>query len=168
MKTADYAQTKDEQNEQSYAFAANAILETVDNQGGNTLALTSSNTNKEGQWAVAANIADKLRSHCRVLLIYVTPQGDGEIAVKDGVAKADNPSPEKLGAFLKEKKETADILLLCLPPVRLYAQALEYAKMADKLYLVERTCHSTYGGFEKTLGLLSTYDIHPAGTILYR
>lgn len=170
MRTSGYRQTKEEQNEQSFAFAANAILKESDGEGCITVLLTSSYSQQGEQAVIAEKLAAHLKERRRVLLISVDPQQQKltEISIQDGMAQAGNPSPEKLADFLAGQKESVDIILLNVPPVRLFANALEYAGQADHLYLVEPVRRTVYSEFEKTVGLLESRGLKPSGTILYR
>ena len=71
-------------------------------------------------------------------------------------------------ALLEEKKAQFDAVVLDIPPVMLFSEALEYARTADQLYLLERYRYTLYSHYEKTMALLRDSGLQVSGVIACR
>lgn len=79
-----------------------------------------------------------------------------------------NLSTEAFVELLLKERESADLVLVDMPPVALLSQALEYAKQCDTVLLVEKYAYSKYKEFEKTLCILKEHGLQVCGVVSYK
>jgi hypothetical protein len=79
--------------------------------------------------------------------------------------KLDYIKAEAFDAFLTEQAENYDIILVKLPPIQIFAQALEYAKVCRKVFLTVRYLYSTHKDIDRIMALSQNNQIDICGAI---
>lgn len=75
---------------------------------------------------------------------------------------------ENVESFLNEHKDNYDYVFINVPPVTMAAMAIEYAKLADGLILIERYGCTKYSEYENSLFNLRQHSVDVLGVITYK
>ncbi|MDR1628419.1 MAG: hypothetical protein LBR79_06580 [Oscillospiraceae bacterium] len=159
---------------QSYLYVSNAILDISANREINVIGMASSFTDKKGKDTICENVCENIcKQGNKICLITADidindKNYDLNETAGDGFKKikTQNISVNKLKELV-EKEKNNDLVIINLPPVNIFAQALEYAKICKNILLIEKYCHSKYDEFENTIDILKQNNIAVLGIITY-
>lgn len=160
-----------EKRKQAFGFAAGAIRDRLKEGQPSVIALSSSGTPRRAQGTVTEQLALRLGNEKKCLLVRLDLGGDGQSSgwkTEENQVAGRNIPLEQVRQLLEQKGAEYDVILLDIPPVMLFSDALEYARLADQLYLVERYRFTLYSRYEKTMALLRDAGIPAGGVIACR
>jgi hypothetical protein len=157
---------------QSYLYISNAILDILKGREIKVIGMTSSFTDKKGKDIICENICKNICKKGNKICLITTGidinnknYGLDEAADSDfKKIKTQNISANKLEELINKEKNNA-LVLISLPPVNIFAEALEYAKVCKNILLVEKYCHSKYNEFENAIDILKQSNISALGII---
>lgn len=159
---------------QSYLYISNAILEILNSREIKVIGLTSSFTDKKSKDIICENICKRMcKKDIQICLIdsyidinnknYTLNESKSE-SLK--IIKTKNINVNKLEELIN-KESNNSLVTINLPPINIFAEALEYAKICKNIILIEKYCHSKYSDFENTLDILNQNNISVLGIIPY-
>ncbi len=167
----EYRLSLQEKQEQAFGFIAGAVRERLEKGKPSVIALSSSGTPRRIQSAAAVKLAERLSRQKKCLLVKLELSAEGKSSgwkEEGSCLTGTNVPAEQLKALLEEKKAQFDAVVLDIPPVMWFSEALEYARTADQLYLLERYRYTLYSHYEKTMALLRDSGLQVSGVIACR
>ena len=159
---------------QSYLYISNAILDTLKNREVKVIGITSSFIDKKSKDIICENICKRIcKKDIQICLIdsyidinnknYTLNESRSE-SLK--IIKTQNIKVNKLEELIG-KESNNSLVIINLPPINIFAEALEYAKICKNIILIEKYFHSKYSDFENTLDILNQNNISVLGIIPY-
>lgn len=160
---------------QSVMYAANRIVNLIDENNISVLSISSSINDKNTETYIINDIISqitKLDKKVAFIDISFSKEGTKESNVNssDSLYKKTtaNPETKELNLLIDELKNKYDIVILNVPPINIFANALKYAKICGNVILIERYLYSKHKGFQETLDLLKQNNIDLKGIITYK
>lgn len=157
---------------QSYLYISNAILDTLNRREISVIGITSSFMDKKSKDIICENISSCIcKKDRQVCLInsYIDINNKNYILNESKIEnlkiiKTQNINVNKLEELI-DKESNNYLVMVSLPPINIFAEALEYAKICKNIILIEKYCHSKYSDFENTLYILNQNNISVLGII---
>lgn len=160
---------------QSVMYAANRIVNLTDENNINVLSISSSIKDKNTETNIISDIVSQIiKLDKKVAFIDISFSGEetkeSNIDSSDSLYKKTivNPETKKLSLLIDELKNKYDIVIVNIPPVRIFANALQYAKICGNIILIERYLYSKHKNFQETLDLLKQNNVDIKGIITYK
>ena len=164
------------QSKESFAYTANSIVEIAQQTGKKIFAFSSSHI-CEGQDAIILEIAKYISENIeKIFLLNVSITEDLKPKAIDfiksdieklDIAYASNLSTTQFVDALTDMKDKYEMIFVSIDPLNIFAQALQYAKFCEGIFLLEKKHYTKYSEYEKTLSLLQQHDITSDGVIIY-
>jgi|GEM_PF-6212955 len=168
----NYKLKKNEKKEQAVEFCAGNLTNLTQKENKKIFAVSTSTKNKNIKENVIESLSKTLSEDGKkVLIIKIGVNGEQFCEQKDTlypIINRENIHPSELLELLSVEKDEYDIIFVDIPPVILFAKAVEYAKHCDCVLLVEKYLYSKYMDFEKTLSVLNGQDVLVSGIITYK
>ncbi|MCB5940195.1 hypothetical protein LJB68_01270 [bacterium 210820-DFI.6.52] len=155
--------TREEKLAESRQFAANQILQFYREKGAHCLAVTTSTRLQSEKEQVFLDLGERLESQ-GVRLIQFT---DGKESLAQPIPGVEQIAGlAELKQFLTENVETC--YLLDVPPLSLFANAVEAARLTDGVVFIEKYGSTKHDAFERCLALLKQETVQVCGVVTYR
>ena len=175
MIKSNYSIDKNAKSKQAIMYASNAIIDLLSRIDKNIIAVSSSIKDKESRLHIMCNIAseiaglDKKTALINIDFSNETVEED-EIASKGNLYKRTvaNPSVKEFNLLVDELKNKYDVVIVNVPPIRVFSNALQYTKICENVILIEKYLYTKYKEFEETLDFLKQNYVNVLGIITYR
>lgn len=175
MIKSNYSIDKKAKSKQAIMYASNAIIDLLSRIDKNIIAVSSSIKDKEYRLHIMRNIASEIEGlGKKTALINIdfsnkTVEED-EIDSKGNLYKRTvvNPSVKEFNLLVDELKNKYDVVIVNVPPIRVFSNALQYAKICENIILIEKYLYTRYNEFEETLDLLKQNYVNVLGIITYK
>ena len=158
---------------ESYKYLANRILSICEKEKIKILGLTSTNNKCDFQNQVLENLYEVfLEKDIKVLVVHAVISAEGDMG--ENVESANNRckittlnnfTAKQLSLLLKENASDYDLILVSVPCVLVWSEALEYAKVCKNLILVEKYMYSYYKDYKNLLYELENSEVIPRGVV---
>ena len=155
--------TREEKLAESRQFAANQILQFYREKGARCLAVTTSTRLQSEKEHVFLDLGERLESQ-GIRLIQFT---DGKESLALSVPGVEQIADlEDLKQLLTANAQTR--YLLDVPPLSLFANAVEAARLTDGVVFIEKYGSTKHDVFERCLALLEQEAVQVCGVVTYR
>lgn len=81
------------------------------------------------------------------------------------ITTLNNFTAKQLSSLIKENESDYDLILVSVPCVLVWSEALEYAKVCKNLILVEKYMYSYYKDYKNLLYELENSEVIPRGVV---
>lgn len=167
-----YTLSASDLQQQAFQYVVNRLLEFIDRDHKKIFAFSTSNSYKAQKDNITKALAElSQQKGKRVLYVQCDQLSSGTDSImlntEQGVDVLQEPTVETLKLFLHENRSLYDMIILNLSPILYAAQASEYAKLSDGVFLLERYVYSQYSNYENTLLALKQQSISILGVIPY-
>ena len=163
----NYKLNKKQKLEQSYIYVANTIYNVMNDKGSKIVCFTSSLSNKLDKYLILKNVHGKMLNNGKNVLFINTDE-----CVKDNsdvnFMNINDCSKKILQDVLNDNKDKYDMIMVNAAPVRLFANAVEYAKLCDSTIIMERYLYSRYSDYESTILKLNQNNVKISGVVTYK
>ena len=153
---------------ESVKYIANSLIELSKNDSGNVIGISSSRAEMVSRGKICENICCEISN--KVENTAFINIGSGEPGKTNNklkeICKKDMPISELQEIINKEKKDR-DIVIVNIPSIVYTADGVEYAKLCDRVVLLEKYMYSTYKDYEEALIRLKAHGVKIDGVIAY-
>lgn len=170
MSHPTYTISKNDRRNEALLYAANAVLEL----GKKSYAFTTSNKYKGQKDYIIERIIGTLYDRQKKVLFldYETSNiANDKIQLTNqqacDMAVLHHASPDAVQVFLEKHALDYDFIIFNLPPVKVAAMSVAYAKLCECTLLIERYGYSNYQAYEDTLLSFKQHGICIGGVITY-
>ncbi len=138
---------------ESIKYISNSIIKISQDGNGNVIGLSSSRPEKQYKLLFCKEIEEKIKEkNLKVKFLDFENKNDKIDCVK---------------SFINKEKENNDIVFVNIPSVSFFADSVEYAKLCDRVILLEKYMYSTYKDYEESIIRLKSFGVRLEGVIAY-
>lgn len=151
---------------QSFDFLKNSFMDFMES-GVKVFGITTSMSDENYLNHVVRSLSDKLSASGEKVVVFTD---DKDFNVEDNV-KIENTeglSKKDIRKKLEELVGQYDVVIFKLHPLHVYSDALESAKLCDKLFSVEKYQKTYYKSFEDMLYIVRGNALELSGVISYK
>lgn len=171
-----YKLSKKEKQAESFHYTANSLSDLIERSEGSVFAFTSTLFNQTLKTSVCRKLLEETSTSPgkKVLLLTIDLKKEKTFPQKDDSKKCFDEEVllgeacNEFKSILEERKSKYDLVFLNLPPVNIFAAALESAKLCDGVILIERYSYTKYCNYEQSLLYLKENHIPIIGVIPYK